>query len=171
MARRVNGSDRGPFLCWPNIPVCTCKDRNLCTTAYPGPLFLIPVDYGKHRPNFFDDAPSDTHTHTSLTTVLREEHCKCVDPIMDCLANFQCRDKRLFLFPKHLYWFWCPPSFQFNNHSPTFNAEVKNAWSYTSFPIYLHGFLFRKAQETYLIIPTYLNKRHGIVLSIVRLCF
>ena len=29
------------------------KPRNLWKTAYLGLLFLIPINYGKHKPNFF----------------------------------------------------------------------------------------------------------------------
>ena len=62
---------------------------------------------------------------------------------------------RDFFHPERSNWLWGPPSNLFNgyygrfvgikrpgrfvNHSPKYCAEVKNEWSYTSTPIYIHG--------------------------------
>jgi len=64
----------------------------------------------------------------------------------------------IFLFATASDWLWGPPSHLYNgywgsflrgkavghgaDHSSTFSAEVKNTWSYTSIPIYLHGMVF-----------------------------
>lgn len=51
--------------------------------------------------------------------------------------TFSVKTSNSFLFPQHLCWFRCPSTLSFNNYLPPFDAEIKNAWSYTSIPTYI----------------------------------
>jgi hypothetical protein len=67
--------------------------------------------------------------------------------------------REFFSLPPHRSQLWGLPSLIFNevlvikwaghetDHSPLSSAEVKNAWSYTSTPICLHGMMLNEAQE------------------------
>jgi len=54
MRRRVNEIDLGLVRCWPNIPLCNCKNQEIYAKLYiQVSRFFIPIEYGKHKPNFF----------------------------------------------------------------------------------------------------------------------